>query len=258
MKRFIIPFLLSLIFAGLMAGCNQQEEPLGGAPETATLNLLLTDAPGDYDAILITFSQISANLDSNWITFLDTPRTVDLLAWQNGRTLLVGSEDIPAGRLHQVRLLVDSARVVVDGVSYNLEVPSGAQTGLKLNVQSDIPADAIYELVLDFDAGRSVLRTGNGRYKLKPVIRAMPRAVTGSITGTIVNGEHLPVAYAMAGPDTITSSLADPFTGSFQLAFLPEGVYSVSISDTTGRGFVEDSVSVRSGNSTDLGSIILQ
>jgi hypothetical protein len=116
--------------------------------------------------------------------------------------------------------------------------------------------------VLDFDAERSVVINGprnkpNG-FKLKPTIRAAAVALTGSISGTVRNAGDLPVAYAIAGNDTVTTAPVDAASGYFRLAFLPPQNYSVTLSDTAGNFFSRSNVAVTAGTDFPLGQIVLQ
>lgn len=66
----------------------------------------------------------------------------------------------------------------------------------RMNVRmTDAPGDydsillnVAYTLMLDFDAAQSIVLTGNGKYLLKPVIRAIPQSVSGAITGIVSPG----------------------------------------------------------------------
>jgi hypothetical protein len=151
---------------------------------------------------------------------------------------------------------------VLNGQSYPLDVPSGAQSGLKLLTKFDIIAGSTYDLVIDFDAERSIVVTGprqrpNG-FKLKPVLRVAAMALTGSISGTVTNPADLPVAYAISDADTVTSSPVDGTSGLFRLAFLAPGSYAVSISDTLNKTFTQANVPVTAGQDNSLGQITLQ
>jgi hypothetical protein len=42
----------------------------------------------------------------------------------------------------------------------------------------------------DFDANKSIVKLGNGGYKLKPVIRTVETAISGAIKGTITPIEN--------------------------------------------------------------------
>lgn len=251
---------LAGVLSGTIVGCsNDATSPNSGE---ATLRIWLTDKTAAYDAVNITFTEISAHLDSQWIVLNDQLQTVNLLDWNNGKTLLLGQADIEAGTYTQIRLKIAAAEVVWNGQSYPMEVPSGAQSGLKLLTKFEIIAGSTYDVVLDFDAERSVVTTGppqnpNG-FKLKPTIRAMAMAFTGSISGRVANPAALPVAIALAGNDTITASAVDPVSGDFRLAFLPPVNYVVNIADTLGRTFNKPDAPVNAGQDYSLGSITLQ
>jgi hypothetical protein len=133
---------------------------------------------------------------------------------------------------------------------------------LKLLTKFEVIAGSTYDLVLDFDAERSVVVTGPRQsptgFKLKPVIRAMAMVATGSISGIVTNPTDLPVAYAIAGADTVTSTQVDGTSGFFRLAFLSPGSYTVSVVDTTGKSFTQPNVPVTAGQDYSVGNVTLQ
>jgi Domain of unknown function (DUF4382) len=229
---------------------------------TGTLKIYLTDSPAEYQAVNITFSEISANINDRWLTVRGDSITVNLLEWNNGNSIILGEAALPAGHYSQIRLMIQEAEIVVDGQSYSLTVPSGAQTGLKMGPEFTLEAGFTYELVVDFDVARSIVVNGPRhdphRYKLKPHLRCVPWAISGSISGNVTNSEHLPLAYAIQNSDTITSAIVDTTSGYFQLSFLPEGGYSVSVRDTIDRAYSQNNVAVSNGMNNDLGSITLQ
>ncbi len=94
-------------------------------------------------------------------------------------------------------------------------------------------------------------------YLLNPTIRVEEKALTGSISGMLTNPENNPVAYALAGSDTLTSTRVDT-NGTFRLAFLPAGLYSVSIEDTLNLTYANPEAEVVVGSDNDLGNITLQ
>jgi hypothetical protein len=247
--------LLTLAFAW---GCKDQATD----PGRATMRVYVTDAVGLYDAVNITFTEVSAHIDGQWVTISNQPQTVNLLDWNNGNVLLLGQAEVQAGTYTQIRLQIASAEVVWNGNRFDMTVPSGGTSGLKLNTKFEVVAGSTYDIVLDFDAERSVVTTGlqlnpNG-FKLKPVIRAIGRALTGSISGTVTNPTALPVAYAIAGADTITTSPVDSGTGFFRLAFLPPGTYTVSVADTSNRKATQTNVPVTAGQDYPVGQLMLQ
>lgn len=238
-------------------------EPTEPTPKNGTLVVYLTDAPANFDEVNITFSEISAHIDSDWVTVdLQKDSTVNLLDWTNGKSLILGQDDVPVGHYTQVRLKIKAAEIVVDEETYPLDVPSGAQSGLKFGLNFTINPGATYELVMDFDVNKSIVTTGPTNdpkgYKLKPHIRVISKAISGSISGRVTNPADMPVAYAIQNTNTITSTLVDNLSGFFMLSFLPEGSYTVTIEDLTGKTFNQDDVSVVAGQTTDLDDITLQ
>jgi hypothetical protein len=231
MKKLLLLFCITGLLALVLTGC--EKDATGLEPGMARLNVYMTDAAALYDSVNITFSQVSAHIDSQWINVVGEPVTVDLLKWTNGNKLLIGSEEVPAGKYTQVRIIIDDAEIGVKGDVHPLKVPSGAQTGLKLGPQFMIEEGSVYELVIDFDVSRSIVVNGPKKepkgYKLKPHLRMVATAVAGSISGIVTNPKDLPIAYAIQEEDTSTSSLVDTTTGYFMLGFLPEGNYTVSI-----------------------------
>jgi hypothetical protein len=73
----------------------------------------------------------------------------------------------------QIRLILgDNNSIIDDGETYDLEIPSAQSFGLKVQVHAELMPDLSYKIILNFDADNSIQDTGNGKYKLKPVIKA--------------------------------------------------------------------------------------
>jgi len=120
---------------------------------------------------------------------------LDLLALSSRATPIVKGT-IPAGVYTQFRLFspvepgteaLSVYLVMKDGSKIPLRIPSGQQTGLKLVIQGgfNVRLDAITTLTLTFDLGRSLVRTGNGRYMLKPVVKASGDVASGAVNGRV-------------------------------------------------------------------------
>lgn len=257
---------LTMLFAALLVtACSDDDSD---SPNNTTtegrLAIRMTDAPAVYDEINVTFSEIQVHHNDAWVSMgLSAPVTINLLEWNNGKSILLVEKDIGPGKVTQIRLMVDDANIVVAGIQHPMDIPSGAQTGLKINTNFDIEAGNAYVLVLDFDAQKSVVVMGpptnpNG-YKLQPVIRAVPLEATGSISGVASPSTDMPMARAMnSGGAEVTTSIADPATGAFTLGFLTAGDYTVIVEDTAGRVYTQSNVTVTVGNDTDIGTVTLQ
>lgn len=79
---------------------------------------------------------------------------------------------------------------------------------------------------MDFDASRSIVHTGNGKYILKPVIRTTLEAIGGSIKGFVTPSGFATAVYAVKGTDTITGTYT--INGSYMLRNLHAGTYSLA------------------------------
>ena len=88
--------------------------------------------------------------------------TVDLLTLSNGATLMLGKTELAAGKHTQVRLEIEFAVVVIDGKIIPLTIMSSE---IKLIHLFTVEADAVTELVIDFDADRSIHVIGGNNSK---------------------------------------------------------------------------------------------
>jgi hypothetical protein len=145
--------------------------------------------------------------------------------------------------------------VVKNGVTYALNTPSAEESGLKLQVHQDLEAGVAYSVLLDFDANQSIVENGNGSYSLKPVIRTIETALSGSIRGKI--NPAVPCAVTAVSGGASYSSQVNA-TGDFIVKGLPAGTYSLTLNpaapyNTAGVG----NVVVTVGNSTNVGTINL-
>lgn len=259
MQKCYSATIVGLFLSLLIVGCDSTSEPV---ETTGTLNVRITDAPASFDAVDITFTEISVNKSGgSAIVVSDSTQTINLIEWSNGLSTPLGSIELETGTYNQIRLIIESATVTVDGVVFDITVPSGAQTGLKLTHQFTLEAGSTYDLMIDFDASRSIVLTGtnaNPSYLLKPTIRLVAIATSGSISGTVSAPANVPVALALSGGDTISTVFVDTLSGEFQLAFLDAGTYDIIVEDTTGARFDSAAVAVSVGTDNDLGAINLQ
>lgn len=256
-------FTILITISILMAGCDS-----GSDTGSGTLTVEMADAPIDSaDAVNVFVERVEVNKEGNpegWTVLNEPQQTYNLLELTNGATAVIGSDELEAGTYQQIRLVLseDGHSVEVDGNVYDMFVPSGAQTGVKLNVNAEIQEDIEYVLLLDFDASRSVVKAGENPqnpYLLNPVIKATEKAITGNIEGTVDPADAQPVVYAIAGSDTLASTVADTSSGYFKLIGLEEGAYSVSINPRNDNYQSEEiaDVSVTVEQTNSLGTIEL-
>ncbi|MGF1671926.1 MAG: DUF4382 domain-containing protein [Balneolaceae bacterium] len=256
-----ITTLLTAIFV-VLAGCSTNSDS-----GTGTLEVRLHDAPAAFDEVNIFVERVEINnttTDEGWIVVSEPNRSFNILELINGEFEVLGITDLETGFYPQFRLILsrDNNSVVIDGEMHDLFIPSGEQTGVKINIDAEIEEDIRYVLLLDFDAKRSVVEAGQAdplRFLLKPVIRATNEAITGNISGTVLQVDARPAIYAIAGSDTLSTTFADTLTGEFKLIGLEEGMYTVSVNPQAGeyQEYQQDGVQVQVGETTELGDIDL-
>ena len=235
--------------ARLLAACGG-----GGGDSSATsmgsLRIGLTDAPAcGYDAVNISVQRVRVHqsstaepTDGGWQDLVfSTPRRIDLLSLTNGVFADLGTLSLPAGTYTQVRLVLApngggsplaNAVTLTGNGEVALTTPSAQQSGTKINANVTVPAGQVAELMLDFDACRSVVRAGNsGQYILKPVIAAIPvfsdagHAIEGfvdpALAGVTISAQQAGVPVRSTAPGAF---------GHFVLTNMPVGSYTLVVS----------------------------
>jgi hypothetical protein len=216
------------------------------------MRLSMTDAPScGFDAVHITVDRVrvnqsagAADTDPGWSEVVLSPaKRIDLLTLSNGVLEPLGQTDLPAGKYTQMRLVLApntaadplaNAVTPTGGTETALTTPSGQQSGLKLNVNIDIPAGKVADFAIDFDACKSIVKRGNsGQYNLKPVVSVTPIVsdaglrVTGYVDPAIALGSTV-VSLQQAGAPV--KATAPDATGQFVLYPVPAGSYDLVVS----------------------------
>ncbi|HSD96450.1 MAG TPA: DUF4382 domain-containing protein [Sulfuricaulis sp.] len=265
-----------VIFSSILAvsSCGGSGGGSGGAG-TGTLSLQITDAAVDTaEHVYVQFSGLEIQsadgkrttlyycedpMDATNTVLSDTacpmssaPKKLDLLMLSGGQAdFLLNGYTLPAGHYSWIRLMVDTADpldsyIVVSGTPYELTIPSGMQTGLKLNRGFDVPAGGSADFTIDFDLRKSVNLSNIG-YMLRPTLRMVDNVMAGWISGTVdqslVTTGCTPAVYVFAGsgvtPDDIDGIAADPVTTAtvkqdnngvyrYMAAFLEAGSYTIA------------------------------
>lgn len=305
MPKRLINFLGCLLVGLLLSACSGGGGG-GGGGEAAigdgqgSLSVFLTDSSTDeYQAVYVTVAlvDVQQNEGDAWITVAEPNQTYNLLELVNGVRENLGAEPLASGHYTQMRLIIGEqqdagvnllnqphpyANYVIDQDDdevHELKVPSGTQTGLKIVNGFDINENQTTELVLDFDALRSVVKAGNsGQYLLKPTVKVLYvidyALVNGTVTDTAVTPAALPGSLVMAQTadgaaadvkDQViieTGTVADE-SGGYTLT-LPAGGYNLVAAkdgyhpDCTAVSLLEDStttVDFQLIAATEMGSI---
>lgn len=264
---------LALALCAFGAGCGG-----GGTgpstPGSGTLSVSLVDAPDpSISSLNVTIDRVEAHIvnpsDPNdndpghWRAITSTPRTFDLLDLQRNEAIL-GSATLPVGSYSQIRLFPSSATLTDSTGTHNVSIPSASQTGIKLNVNYTISANEVTAILLDFNVSKSLIKTGNGQYRLQPVIPVVVKALSGTITGTVsdgsgaVNGADIKAVYTAGdkyalGTEVNTSvSAAD---GSFKIWALLPGTYDLTVTTLSGSTVTRSGVTVSASRNTAVGTL---
>ena len=213
MKKNFVFILVSLFLTVFISGCinilpTLEDDSI--APGKGRLKIYLTDSSGDYkandpetySAVYITISRIEAHIagdnegdnegvEGYWTILKewdegDISAKIDLIILkEEGISLLLTENELIPNKYTQLRLFVTKASVLIETKSKEnklievgtngepLEIPSVYQTGIKLIHPFEIIEGETTELTIDFDAEKSIIKTGNGRYILKPTIKVI-------------------------------------------------------------------------------------
>lgn len=247
--RSFLALSCATLLTVLVSGCgNSSSSSSPSTSQSGTLAISLTDAPAaGFDAVNVTVSKVRVHQSSTasgnasgWSDItLTLPQKINLLNLTNGVLDTLGQTSLPAGHYTQLRLVLSANTgttpansVVLSGTTAEipLSTPSGVQSGIKLIHEFDVAPGQHVDLVLDFNALKSVVRRGNGSYALKPVITVLPNLLTG-IDGFIdpsLLADNVMVSAQVSGTE-VRSTMPDPQTGEFFLSNLTAGAYDVVI-----------------------------
>jgi hypothetical protein len=238
--------LLAALPLALLSACGGG----GGSDDgSGTMRVAMTDAPAcGFQAVNVTVEKVrvhqsasAGDTDAGWQEVVLSPaKRIDLLTLTNGVLEELGQTALPAGSYTQLRLQLASnastpmanSVVTADG-EVALDTPSAMQSGLKMNADITVESGKVADLVLDFDACKSIVKAGNsGRYNLKPVVRVLPRVmdaglrVVGYVAPALANGSTTVSVQLNGVPVKATPPDA---TGKFTLYPVPAGTYDLVV-----------------------------
>ena len=183
-KNLFIAFFASLFF---FMGCSDEND---NQNDMGKLTVQLTDAPFPHDLVAeanVTIFKVDArnkgsekemegesdsdnemedesdssdeeNDNSPFVTLMEGEIEVNLLELINGNTETLVNTFVPVGTYDLVRVYVKGVSIVLtDGTIYDLKVPSGEQTGIKVFIKPGLTVTGgiSSDLLLDFDVSRS-------------------------------------------------------------------------------------------------------
>lgn len=198
MRSLIALFVLVPLLAATMlaSGCDSADSTSG----SAAVRVLLTDFPFDIaDEANVTIERVELIRQDEGIVLLaafDEPLAFNLLELQNGVTAILAEAIVPGGVYNQLRIVVGrDAEVVLasgseDEQRFGLRVPSGTETGIKINLPQIVvdQEDGQIEIVADFNVEESFVVQGNQNtpagisgFTFRPVLHLQYLEVNGVV-----------------------------------------------------------------------------
>ncbi len=290
-KLALLALAVGLVFS--LAGC----ENFFPGEDNGTLAIYLADLPvNEVAEVNVTLSKVEVHKDGEWITindFGEEGEKFDLLELRFDEALL-GQEYLDPGDYTQIRLIIDATEEPADGKpgyegqkSYVVKedngekipifIPSGTQTGLKINHEFSIAANTITELILDVDVRDMLIKAGkSGKIILRPTsIMVIDKVISGEIRGRVLEDyendglviddkdvvisafktadDDEPVAEAVASTEEVNGVPA----GSFNIRGLLEGNYYITVEAEGYEKETIDNIEVFAGETTELEETIL-
>jgi hypothetical protein len=270
LRCIVLLFTAIFLFACGSSGGSSGDGSSGGG-DTGTVSVGLTDNSTDkYKAVYVTIKELQFNRrdpstdqeDKSWETFETPNKTYNLLRLVNGVSETLGEKEFPAGYYKQIRMIIGETPesefnnqgnphphanyvILQDGTPVPLKIPSGLKTGIKLVHNFVVKDGETVELLLDFDACRSVVKAGkSGKYILKPVIKVIDTidksvvfgGVTDESNGDPINGANVSAQIsdglsASAARSTLTDN-GDNFEDekvNYELILSPTQSYTVVV-----------------------------
>jgi hypothetical protein len=280
MKNYVLTMLLAFI-ALLTFSCSDDEEESGD--KTGRFIVKLTDAPFPYELVSeanVTIFKIDArnnsmeeddseageDAGSPFVVLMEEEVEVNLLDLTNGVTETLVNQDFPVGNYDLVRIYVKGVNVVLtDGTTYDLTVPSGAQTGIKVFIKPGLTVEGglTSELLLDFDVSRSFIPLGdlssvNGitGFNFKPVIKASNVSTTGTLGGTVTTTVEETVTplegaqISVFAADTLNTTTFTDVEGAYTIMGLAAGTYEIMVELEGYASQEEEGIQITAANKT--------
>ena len=288
-------FTIALFVVTVLVSCTDNDDKNS---DYGRLSVNLTDAPFPHDLVAeanVTIFKIDArykgdmdinsevedNLDSSmtteekssFVVLMEDEMEVNLLELTNGVTKNLVDLDVPVGIYDLVRVYVKGVNVVLtDGSTFDLKVPSGEQTGIKIFIKPGLVVEGglSADLLLDFDVSKSFVAKGGGSkfenitgFNFKPVIKACNMSTAGTLSGKVTTLQE-EVAVGLEGAqvavfaaDTLNTTTFTDADGKYMVMGLMAGSYDVEVELSTYQKESVTDIEIVAGNTTSQDFILV-
>jgi hypothetical protein len=206
---------------------------------------------------------VEADQGDSFIVLMEDEADVNLLELTNGITQNLVNTDVPVGSYDLVRVYVKGVNVVLtDGTTYDLKVPSGSQSGIKVFIKPGIEVSGVLtaDLLLDFDVSKSFVAKGASNaidgFNFKPVIKASNMSTAGTLAGTVTEIKN-DVAVGLEGAqvgvfvaDTLNTTTFADVDGNYMAMGLNAGTYNIKIEKEGYKMQIVENIDITAANKT--------
>jgi len=284
-KNLILATLaIVFTFAVALTSCTKN----GMNANSSSIKVMLTDGPGDFDAVNIDIQKVEVKVDNDsmhckddrfgdvdddrddhlqrrdqfgqWIDLNYTPGVIDVLTLRNGVESQLAAGNI-TGRVRKIRITLGTNNSVVKGgVTYPLTLQNETNNFLYIKLHDEHRGrDAAAgnngtKVSVDFDIANSIVEV-NGAFYLRPVLRPFCDENFAAAIGKVLPEGIKPTVTFSDGNGFNAVALPAP-SGEFKIRGLREGTYTVTYAAT---GYVSQtqSVTVKKGEVTKLDLVTL-
>ncbi|WP_248722240.1 DUF4382 domain-containing protein [Seonamhaeicola sp. ML3] len=263
MKTQVKTIILAVILLAGITSCSKNDDPTND--ETYPTAVHITDAPIDNTNVKGAFVTITdVKIDGNSIEGF-SKTTIDLMAYQNGSTKLLGNLDLKSRMYSNISLVIDTASdangnapgcyiLTTDNTKHAL---ASVSNEIQINDSFEVLRSNANKMVIDFDLRKTITSQTESSNafdfvtasELSNGLRIVNDLETGEIQGNVSDSENTSdkiVVYAykkgsfnaesetkgqgaskIEFANAVTSSVVNNITGSYELNFLDEGEYEL-------------------------------
>lgn len=284
---FSVLFVLGLLLTGCTRSGADDIDP-NPLPQYRNVNLFLSDAPADFQQVLIDIQKIEVKIDldathenddyygdndddyddteevdafGRWVSLNVNPVQLDVLSLRNGLERLMGTA-LVGTRIRKVRITLGHANTLIDGDGRfcRLSLVNDTENFIYARVKSDDMDNSVRgttDLRVDFDLARSIVPDGD-EYLLTPQIRLFNLRTSGSVSGMIIPGEVGARVRITDGRGFETGAIPAFDQGIFRVRGLRPGVaYTLTVQAPNYHDYEIRDVVVNAGEEIELPEINL-
>ena len=285
-RKLFLGFAVLVISLSLViTACQKQGISANNPTNAKQLSVYLTDDPCQYDSVFIDIQYVEVKIDTStqhinndhegdedhdddglhhdqygkWDTLAIRAGVYNIAKLRNGVDTLLGTGNIPAGKLRKIRLTLGTNNSLEKaGVTYPLSLMPGTNNYVYVKLH-DEDEDAITTaqsaLWIDFNICESI-KMKNGQYFLKPFLKSFGKDHYGEIKGKVFPAAAH--AYVTVYNSTDTASTTPEDEGEYEIEGLRQGNYSITFKGTAGyKDTTISNIQVQNGKETHVPTITL-